>query len=96
MGIEQRQWPAKMQQRRRKIDSNFTAETSNHTYKGTARKKGLKTLKNPGNSFTYKMKKAISGLQHKNDENLVYTVQRNNKRDEEQKLPKKLTITTLC
>lgn len=57
------QWPAKMQQRRRKIDSNFTAETSDHTYKGTARKKIAKTLKKSRKQFYLRNKKAISGLQ---------------------------------
>ena len=57
------QWPAKMQQRRRKIDSNFTAETSDHTYKGTARKKDCKNIKKSRKQFYLRDKKAISGLQ---------------------------------
>ena len=49
--------------KRRKIDSNFTAETSDHTYKGTARKKDCKNIKKSRKQFYLRNKKAISGLQ---------------------------------
>lgn len=72
----------------RKIDSNFTAETSDHTYKGTARKKDCKTLKNPGNSFTYEIRKQSLDCRHKNDKIFVYTVDVTIR--DEQKLAKKV------
>ena len=53
-----------------------------HT-KAQLEKKIAKTLKNPGNSFTYEIKKQSLDCRHKRSE-----MNRNS--------PKKLTITTLC
>ncbi len=37
-------------------------------------KKIAKTLKNPGNSFTYEIRKQSLDCRHKNDKKFVYTV----------------------
>ena len=58
-----------------------------HT-KAQLEKKIAKTLKNPGNSFTYKIKKQSLDCRHKNDKIFVYTV--DVKIKDEQKLLKKV------
>ncbi len=64
-----------------------------HT-KAQLQKKIAKTLKNPGNSFTYEIKKQSLDCRHKNDKIFVYTVDVRSEMN--RNLPKKLTIITLC
>ena len=58
-----------------------------HT-KAQLEKKIAKTLKNPGNSFTYEIKKQSLDCRHKNDKIFVYTV--DVKIKDEQRLLKKV------
>ena len=58
-----------------------------HT-KAQLEKKIAKTLKNPGNSFTYEIKKQSLDCRHKNDKIFVYTVDVTIR--DEQKLAKKV------
>ena len=58
-----------------------------HT-KAQLEKKIAKTLKNPGNSFTYEIKKQSLDCRHKNDKIFVYTVDVMIR--DEQKLAKKV------
>ena len=51
-------------------------------------KKILKTLKNPGSSFTYEIKKQSLDCRHKNDKIFVYTI--DVKIKDEQKIGKKV------
>ena len=64
-----------------------------HT-KAQLEKKIAKTLKNPGNSFTYEIKKQSLDCRHKNDKIFVYTV--DVKIKDEQRHSKKLTVIMLC
>ena len=64
-----------------------------HT-KAQLEKKIAKTLKNPGNSFTYEIKKQSLDCRHKNDKIFVYTV--DVKIKDSKDYSKKLTVIMLC
>ena len=64
-----------------------------HT-KAQLEKKIAKTLKNPGNSFTYEIKKQSLDCRHKNYKIFVYTV--DVKIKDSKDYSKKLTVIMLC
>ena len=64
-----------------------------HT-KAQLEKKIAKTLKNPGNSFTYEIRKQSLDCRHKNDKIFVYTV--DVKIKDSKDYSKKLTVIMLC